>query len=267
MEIVRVLAEGKYGLRRTVVFAAFSGEEYGLHGSEYYVTASSRMDDHVAMFNLDMIGRGPGSSCDIIGFWTSLVWQEFLGPVLQKDPIVPWLEPYGEVDIQGGGNSDYHEFHLNRVPYLYFHTGRHEDYHRITDHADKLNYETMLRITRIVTRLVCLVAQRPERPVWLKAGEVWEKLGMSLTDTSDFERALNGASPADGALRVKKSGGGRRRRPSRRPAERLRGFREHMPAVRYPGVRGVPGGSAGSDTRPGRRDRRRPGGDPGGRCR
>jgi len=68
---------------------------------------------------------------------------------LQDDPYLP---------------TDVTSFYTKNVPVLNFFTGGHEDYHRPTDTADKLNYKDLARVTKFTRDLVLDLAQRPERP-------------------------------------------------------------------------------------------------------
>ncbi len=54
----------------------------------------------------------------------------------------------------GVGPSDHTSFYLQDIPVLHFFTGQHEDYHKPSDDADKLNYEGMKKITSYIVQLV-----------------------------------------------------------------------------------------------------------------
>jgi C-terminal processing protease CtpA/Prc len=54
----------------------------------------------------------------------------------------------------GVGPSDHTSFYLQDIPVLHFFTGQHEDYHKPTDDADKINYRGMLTIVNLIERLV-----------------------------------------------------------------------------------------------------------------
>ena len=79
MEAARILSQ--YNFSRSIIFCAFSGEEYGLYGSSAFASrAESEGLNIVGYFNLDMIGyRNPGdnlhtdviapsSAQDLVGF-------------------------------------------------------------------------------------------------------------------------------------------------------------------------------------------------------
>jgi S1-C subfamily serine protease len=55
-------------------------------------------------------------------------------------------------------------FNQEKVPTLAFFTGNHEDYHRPTDTADKLNYEGMARVARLGAVLAMRVANLEAAP-------------------------------------------------------------------------------------------------------
>jgi hypothetical protein len=72
MEIARILSQ--YEFDRTIIFCAFSGEEYGLYGSAAYASRSAQQGmDILGYFNMDMIGYlAPGS----LGMKTSLIYPQ-----------------------------------------------------------------------------------------------------------------------------------------------------------------------------------------------
>ncbi|MGD9858134.1 MAG: PDZ domain-containing protein, partial [Planctomycetaceae bacterium] len=47
-------------------------------------------------------------------------------------------------------DSDHWTFYRRRIPYLMFHTGDHDDYHRPSDDAHKLNYGGLEQLTRLI---------------------------------------------------------------------------------------------------------------------
>src|SRR5215213_11172155 len=58
LELARIFAAQRSELKRTLVFIAFSGEEEGILGSNYYVNHPPMpLANTVAMINMDMIGR------------------------------------------------------------------------------------------------------------------------------------------------------------------------------------------------------------------
>src|SRR5207244_3726836 len=65
--------------RRTIMFIAFSGEEEGLLGSNYYVNHPIvPLTNTVAMINMDMIGRMKNKNLIIGGMGTAQEWRSMI---------------------------------------------------------------------------------------------------------------------------------------------------------------------------------------------
>ncbi|HEX8335193.1 MAG TPA: PDZ domain-containing protein, partial [Pyrinomonadaceae bacterium] len=69
----------------------------------------------------------------------------------------------------GFGPSDHSSFYARRVPVLFFFTGSHEDYHKPTDTADRVNYEGEAEILRFVRDIVMRLQERDARPTYALA--------------------------------------------------------------------------------------------------
>ena len=119
------------------LFIAFSGEEMGLLGSNYF-TKNPTIDLKMASFmvNMDMVGRlRDDKTLSISGTGTAPIWNQVLNTVNPGFKLI--------LDESGMGPSDHTSFYLTEIPALHFFTGQHEDYHKPSDDADKLNYEGM----------------------------------------------------------------------------------------------------------------------------
>lgn len=131
------------------LFIGFSGEENGLWGSNYY-SKNPTIDLSKAnyMINMDMVGRlNEDNTLAINGVGTSPVWPDALEQVKSDSLKLVTSE-------SGVGPSDHTSFYLQDVPVLHFFTGQHEDYHRPTDDADKINYEGIVTVVRYIERLI-----------------------------------------------------------------------------------------------------------------
>ena len=80
LELARIFASSDSPRpRRTIVFIAFSGEEEGLLGSNYYVNHPLRpLENTVAMINMDMIGRMKNNKLIVGGVGTADGWRKIL---------------------------------------------------------------------------------------------------------------------------------------------------------------------------------------------
>ena len=119
------------------LFMAFSGEEMGLLGSNYFCknpTIDLRKANY--MINMDMVGRlREDRTLSISGTGTAPLWNQVLNANNPGFNLV--------LSESGMGPSDHTSFYLQDIPVLHFFTGQHEDYHKPSDDFDKLNYEGM----------------------------------------------------------------------------------------------------------------------------
>jgi hypothetical protein len=162
VEVARRLAAGP-PLPRSVLFAAFSGEERGLLGSGHYTANPAvPLADTVAMVNLDMVGRLDGDTIIVHGTGTGTGLEPLVDRLVAAHGLEAAKEP------GGFGPSDHASFYAKKVPVLHLFTGSHADYHRPTDTADKINYQGMARLADLVTALVRELASSPERPAYIE---------------------------------------------------------------------------------------------------
>ena len=142
--LARAIASGPQP-ERSVVFAAFSGEEKGLLGSRAAVRDGVLPAEKVAfMLNLDMIGRRDSGTFEVVGDGYSTGTRE---AVEQAGTGIELDVTFAGTDYSG--NSDHHPFYEQDVPFAFFFSGLHDDYHKLGDHADKLDYEHMSRVVRL----------------------------------------------------------------------------------------------------------------------
>jgi aminopeptidase YwaD len=63
----------------------------------------------------------------------------------------------------GFGPSDHQSFYVKDMPVLFFFTGTHDDYHKPSDTADKINSEGVREIAEFVREIASEVANEPAR--------------------------------------------------------------------------------------------------------
>ncbi len=153
--------------RRSMLFMAVSGEEKGLLGSRWYSEHPLfPLDATVANLNIDMIGRNWRDTVVAIGKDESTLGSTLVrvaGEHPELDLAIiddPWPEERFYF------RSDHYNFARKGVPILFFFTGTHEDYHRPSDHADRILYEKTARITRLIYYLGLDIADSGGRPEW-----------------------------------------------------------------------------------------------------
>ena len=162
VEVARILRqEGPFP--RTILFVAFSGEERGLLGSAHYAAnAAVPLSDTVAMVNLDMVGRLDGDKLVVHGTGTGTGLEALVDRLVSARGFEAAKEP------GGFGPSDHSSFYAKKIPVLHLFTGSHADYHRPTDTAEKINYDGMVRIARLVSDIVRDLATSPEKPAYIE---------------------------------------------------------------------------------------------------
>lgn len=150
LELAQRLAKYK---EHNYLFIAFTGEENGLWGSNYYVDHPTiDLSKVSAMVNYDMVGRLSENKIAINGTGTSPAW-----PGLIHEANVFGLDVVmGESGI---GPSDHTSFYLADIPSIHFFTGAHEDYHKPTDDIEKINAEGMLIVADMSLRLIRSIGQ------------------------------------------------------------------------------------------------------------
>ena len=203
LELARIFSAQNPRPRRSIVFATFSGEEEGLLGSNYYVNHPVvPLANTVAMINMDMIGRMKNRSLTIGGMGTATEWPALVEnanllqgmtvstspgnqpagsrvgagmpivvaangqPVVHSDPAKQFTLT---LNADGYGPSDHSSFYSKQVPVLFFWTGTHEDYHKPSDTADKINYEDESRILGVVAKIVRSIDAGDKRPTYTLA--------------------------------------------------------------------------------------------------
>jgi len=174
IELARVFASERGKVKRSVMFIAFGGEELGLLGSGAYTkTPIIPLPSTVAMLNMDMIGRLRNGSLFIGGVGTSPVWKpllEKLNGTTQATASAAGQGPRFQLGLgeDGFGPSDHQSFYVRDVPVLFFFTGTHDDYHKPSDTADKINADGLKQIAEFVSEIALSVANEPQRIAFTK---------------------------------------------------------------------------------------------------
>ena len=145
--------------KRTLVFMAFGGEELGLLGSKHFVNNPTiDLDNVQLMVNLDMIGRMEDNNVQLGGSATAENFSSLLDPLLMEENV-------NVIELGEGifSRSDHYNFYKKDIPVLFFFTGVHDDYHKPSDDAEKINYNGMKSISNMVEGIVEEFANTPDR--------------------------------------------------------------------------------------------------------
>ena len=98
----------------------------------------------------------------------------------------------------GFGPSDHSSFYAKQIPVLFFWTGTHEDYHKPSDTAEKINYSDEARILGLIARLIQDIDTNEKRPTYTAAKS--ESTGRSTGFRVYLGTIPNYADSSDGLL-------------------------------------------------------------------
>lgn len=184
---------------RSILFAGFAAEEMGLLGSKYLVENLPIDSSCInAMINLDMVGRLKESNILQIGG---------VGTAVEFESIIKANTDTGIIKLalseEGYGPSDHSSFYLKNIPVLFISTGAHLDYHTPYDTPEKLNYEGLVIISEMVSRIAAQLTNDTARVVFKEAGPSaqsnigLDRKGVSLGIMPDYAGAEKNGMRAD----------------------------------------------------------------------
>jgi hypothetical protein len=166
-----------YAPRRSILFLNVTAEEKGLLGSAYYADVEPifPLENTVVNLNMDMIGRfdptHPTQSENyvyIIGSY--LISQELHDINVRVNELtgihLKLDERFNDPNDPNGfyRRSDQWNFGKHNIPFIFFFTGTHEDYHAVGDRPEKIEYDRMARIVQLVFATAWQVANQDGRP-------------------------------------------------------------------------------------------------------
>jgi hypothetical protein len=175
IEVAEAFVLQKHKTKRTIVFVSFDLEEQGLQGSAYFAAHPPRPFGQLKAFlTADLIGR---SMANVMTEYVYVLGSE-VSPQLRR--AVTDAKPDGlTVSRLGadlvGTRSDYGPFRDRKVPFLFFTTGVHPDYHKPTDLPDRVDYAKLARVSKWIHDLTERLADADVPPAW--ASETAPDLG------------------------------------------------------------------------------------------
>jgi Zn-dependent M28 family amino/carboxypeptidase len=153
---------------RAVYFVAFDLEEVGLLGSAHFAAHPPRDLKKLAAFLTgDMLGRSTFDLFDDLVMVMGSESSPALRKLLEENPPGDGLKA-GRLgaDLMGPPRSDFGPFRERQVPFLFFCTGPHADYHQPTDLPGRLNYPNLTRVSRWLAALTRKLADADAAPAW-----------------------------------------------------------------------------------------------------
>jgi len=150
MELARYYSSHSESLNYSLLFIAFSGEEFGILGSGHYARHMTIDSSKVRMMvNMDMIGRlaEQEKGLAIMGTGTCPEFKSYFDSMDTGELTIAYKE-------SGVGPSDHTSFYNQDIPVLYFFTGAHEDYHTPADNIDRLDIDGIVSVSNLVSDIV-----------------------------------------------------------------------------------------------------------------
>jgi Zn-dependent M28 family amino/carboxypeptidase len=166
------LAESQgHSPKRSILFLHLTAEEIGLQGSKYYVeNPVFKLSNTIANLNIDMVGRVDKthkSNPDyiyIIG--ADRISNELHFTSAKANETFSNLELDYKYNAETDRNryyyrSDHYNFAKQNIPVIFYYNGEHEDYHKPTDTAEKINYPLLAKRTKLIFATAWQLANRP----------------------------------------------------------------------------------------------------------
>ncbi|MDF1516750.1 MAG: M28 family metallopeptidase [Lutibacter sp.] len=161
------------GPKRSILFLHITGEEKGLLGSKYYVNFPIfPLKNTVSNLNIDMIGRSDEAN-EKDPNYIYLIGSDKLSTELhnlseEMNNKFTKLKLDYTYNLDSDPNrfyyrSDHYSFAKNNIPVIFYFNGTHENYHRISDTPDKINYELLAKRTQLVFYTAWEIANKENR--------------------------------------------------------------------------------------------------------
>ena len=181
LEIAHAFATGPKP-KRSIIFVWHCGEEKGLWGSGYFTTHPTvPITSIVAQLNIDMIGRskkegdtnpankvltGPNAIYLVGTTRMSSELGEEAKEVNKKLYNLTYDFTYDDLNNPERifYRSDHFNYAAQGIPILFWFDGVHEDYHRVSDQVEKIDFQKMEKVARTVYATAWDVANRKNRP-------------------------------------------------------------------------------------------------------
>lgn len=172
LEVARRFAALPERPARSIVFVGFDLEEHMLWGSRWFASHAPWKMSQIRLFiTADMIGRSLGNLPVATAFVMGSEHGSTLPEVLDEigEPAGLHIARMG-IDLIGT-RSDYGPFRDRKVPFLFFSTGEHPDYHKPTDTPDRIDYEQVAAVSSLIFRVADRVARAENAPEWVEKVE------------------------------------------------------------------------------------------------
>jgi hypothetical protein len=177
LELARIFSDQRSDIRRSLLFIAFTAEEKGLLGSRYYTdNPVVPLEQTIVNLNLDMIGRvdfrysGREDTNYVYIIGSDRLSADLHSINERALALVPEITADYRYNESNDPNrfyfrSDHYNFIRHNIPAIFYFTGTHEDYHMPTDTADKIDFDRMETILRLIYATAWKLMETETRPL------------------------------------------------------------------------------------------------------
>jgi Zn-dependent M28 family amino/carboxypeptidase len=183
MAIAKAFAQGQQKPKRSILFIWHAGEEKGLWGSDYFADHPTvPISSIITELNIDMIGRYQGSGDDrhpqnkqlpkpgeVFSIGSKMMSTE-LGQVSESvnDSFLKLKFDYKYDDPKDPEQFFYRSDHFNYakkgIPIIFYMDGSHVDYHQLSDSVEKIDFDSMTKVTKTIFATGWTLANQAKRP-------------------------------------------------------------------------------------------------------
>ncbi|HVG34524.1 MAG TPA: M28 family peptidase [Pyrinomonadaceae bacterium] len=182
LAMAEALARAPQRPKRSILFVWHAGEEKGLWGSQYFTEYPTvPLSSIIAQLNIDMIGRSKRTG-DAAPANRSLSGPDeiyVIGSKMMSTELGQLSEAVNKSYLNLSFNylydnpadpnrfffrSDHFNYARKGIPIIFYFDGEHEDYHKLGDSPDKIDYQKMERVTRTICVTLLELANAPTRP-------------------------------------------------------------------------------------------------------
>jgi hypothetical protein len=167
LETAKFISQLRPAPKRSIALVGFDLEEQLLWGSRWFASHPPVPLERIKlMVTSDLIGRSLGDlPLPLVFMFGSEYCPELRSHIAQVG-IPPGLE-LGRLGTDFiGTRSDYGPFRDQRIPFLFFSTGEHPDYHTPRDIPGKIDAVKLSRISSLIAQMIVEVANSPTTPRW-----------------------------------------------------------------------------------------------------
>jgi len=168
-EIARAFSQDQEKPKRSILFAAWTGEEKGLLGATYFINHPFKPIEKIVLnVNFDMIGVTIGTRKNIANCFIPVQVPELKEIVTKYNEALDFnmraMAKNMDMDFM---NSDHYVFYMKKIPVLYYKAGKVvQAHHQPSDTIGTLDFNLMEKIVRSAFLHIREIANRDERLMW-----------------------------------------------------------------------------------------------------